>query len=512
MVRLPSLAGDRAEPRVVDHDLVFVGSMGYAPNAEAVDWLCGAVLPELPGVSLAIVGSDPPPAVEALAGLAGVTVVGAVAEVAPWYERARVAVVPVRRGGGTRIKLLEALAHDRPVVSTTVGAEGLDLVAGRDGLLVADDPQAFADHCRHLLADPAFARGLAAAGRDRVARTATVDVVAARIDELFRELTAGRDAPPVPDRLVVLGGQLHRNRVAAEVCTALVDAGVGAILLKGASFATWLYDSALERTSTDVDVLVDPVDEPAAARVLDRLGFRTLHGRSAAMLFGHPAVEWVRGTDCVDLHRGRFWGITVAPEAAWSVLAEHRETITLGGAPIEVLDEAGRTLQLVVHAAAVRADFHARRVTTSTARSSGSPTACGGTPPVWPRQLGADAAFATGLGLTDAGAVLARSLGLVDPARWDRVASVDATLRAEGAPRFATGIARWMAEPGLRPRIAIAARVVVPTPSYLAQQFPWAPRSSLHLLCAYVAWLGVLARGLVPAATALRRAGRRRPS
>jgi glycosyltransferase involved in cell wall biosynthesis len=139
-------------------------------------------------VTVAIVGPDPPPAVVALGRLPGVDVVGRVDDVACWYERARVAVVPVRRGAGTRIKLLEALAHARPVVSTTVGAEGLTLQPGCDGLLVADDPRAFAAACRHLLADDTDARRLAGAGREWVARNATIDVVADHIDGLFREL------------------------------------------------------------------------------------------------------------------------------------------------------------------------------------------------------------------------------------------------------------------------------------------------------------------------------------
>lgn len=171
-----------AEPR---YDLLLVGNLSYAPNAEGAAWLCRDVLPRLGGVTVAVVGSGPPPAVAALAGDARVTVAGDVADVTPWYAAARVATAPVHAGGGTRIKILEAWAHCRPVVSTSLGAEGLDMA--RAGL-IGDDPGSFAGACSRLLESPALAASMAATGRQRVLEGATAAHAAALLAELVTSM------------------------------------------------------------------------------------------------------------------------------------------------------------------------------------------------------------------------------------------------------------------------------------------------------------------------------------
>ncbi|TMK54755.1 MAG: glycosyltransferase, partial [Actinobacteria bacterium] len=449
-VRLPPLTGKRGRSRrAPTHDLLLVGTLSYPPNAEAARWLCEEVLPHLNHASVALVGSNPPPEVRALARDSSVTVVGAVADVTSWYERTRVAVVPLRAGGGTRIKLLEALAHGRPVVSTTVGVHGLDFLPGRDGVLVADRPAEFAAHCQSLMDEPEFAERLAVAGRDVVARTASIEVVARDSDRIFRSLLRSRsEDAAISDRVVALGAQLHRNRVAAETCHLLTAAGVRAILLKGASFGAWLYDSLLDRSCADIDLLIDPVAEPVAQAVLARHGFTTLHGRSNAMLLGHPAVEWVRGHDHVDLHRGRFWGITVPPDEAWLVLSEHTERFELGGRQVETLNVTARAFHVVVHAVASgptseqpREDLRRalERVPLSIWQDAARLAAV----------LGAQAGFTAGLELTTAGRDLSRCLVLDGRAALGRLPSLDAALRVAGPPRFATGMARLLALPGL---------------------------------------------------------------
>ena len=133
---------------------------------------------------MALVGSRPGPDVLELAADRRVTVAGDVLDVAPWYRSASVAVVPIRAGGGTRIKVLEALAHRRPVVATTAGARGLDL-AGSDGpILTADTADAFAAACRRLLDDPALASRLGERGAEAVLATNSVDVVAPLVEAL----------------------------------------------------------------------------------------------------------------------------------------------------------------------------------------------------------------------------------------------------------------------------------------------------------------------------------------
>lgn len=136
---------------------LMIGNLGYLPNVEGAYYFCAEVLPRLRALApdlarVTIAGSSPAPTVVALNGLAGVTVLASPAEVFPLYHEARVAVAPIRAGGGTRIKILEAFASGVPVVSTALGAEGL---SAEDGvhLLIADTPDAFAAACVRLVQD-----------------------------------------------------------------------------------------------------------------------------------------------------------------------------------------------------------------------------------------------------------------------------------------------------------------------------------------------------------------------
>jgi glycosyltransferase involved in cell wall biosynthesis len=122
---------------------------------------------ELPEARLLLVGRSPAPEVRALAGPT-VEVTGTVADVTPYLQRARVAVAPLRSGGGTRLKILEALGAGRPVVATRIGAEGLDDLAGGGGVTLADEPAAMARAIVELLRDPARAQELGRAGHDSV--------------------------------------------------------------------------------------------------------------------------------------------------------------------------------------------------------------------------------------------------------------------------------------------------------------------------------------------------------
>jgi glycosyltransferase involved in cell wall biosynthesis len=139
--------------------LLFVGTMGYHPNVEAACYCSETILPlirrEVPATRLLLAGAHPTRRVERLADLPGVTVTGYLPEVADAYRQAQVCVVPLRAGGGTRLKVLEAMAFGRPVVSTRVGCEGLDAVDG-EHLLIADAPADFARQVVRLLTDPAL--------------------------------------------------------------------------------------------------------------------------------------------------------------------------------------------------------------------------------------------------------------------------------------------------------------------------------------------------------------------
>jgi sugar transferase (PEP-CTERM/EpsH1 system associated) len=159
----PSSPGDRS--------IVFTGSMDWLPNEDAMLFFCRDVLPRVraaePRATLTIVGRRPTPAVQRLADDQGVLVTGRVEDVRPYLERATVFAVPIRIGGGTRLKIFEAMAMGKAVVSTTVGAEGLDVLPDLH-LLVADDPRSFADAVVSLFRDVERRRQLEQAGRTLV--------------------------------------------------------------------------------------------------------------------------------------------------------------------------------------------------------------------------------------------------------------------------------------------------------------------------------------------------------
>ena len=148
--------------------LVFSGAMDWYPNEDGILRFLETTLPlirrEEPEVSLTVVGRNPTEPLRAAAAAAGVRVTGTVEDVRPSIAEAEVYVVPLRIGGGTRLKIFEALAMGKPVVSTAVGAEGLPLSTGRH-LLLADEPAAFARAVVSLLRHPEERRALGEAGR-----------------------------------------------------------------------------------------------------------------------------------------------------------------------------------------------------------------------------------------------------------------------------------------------------------------------------------------------------------
>jgi polysaccharide biosynthesis protein PslH len=177
--------------------LVFTGSMDWRPNQEAARYFVSRIFPllrqELPQVECTFAGRDPPPHIRALAQVPGIRITGTVDDVRPYIERAAVYVVPLQIGGGSRLKILEALAMGRPVVSTSVGAEGLEL-ANQRHLVLADDPVAFANAVLRLLQDPARCLDLSSAGRRLVEQKYGWDSIAEKLEGFIRELSS-RPAP-----------------------------------------------------------------------------------------------------------------------------------------------------------------------------------------------------------------------------------------------------------------------------------------------------------------------------
>jgi glycosyltransferase involved in cell wall biosynthesis len=138
------------------YDLVFLGSMDWMPNISGVQWFLSEVLPlikaEKPDVRVAVVGRNPPPSLASLADVS-VTVTGTVPDVRPYLWESAISIVPLQIGGGTRLKIFEAMAAETAVISTTVGAEGLPVSHG-ETIRIADDAHSFAHECLDLLNHP----------------------------------------------------------------------------------------------------------------------------------------------------------------------------------------------------------------------------------------------------------------------------------------------------------------------------------------------------------------------
>jgi len=162
---VPALEGQAGPGEI---DLVFTGKMDFRPNVDGVLWFSQEVLPlirrESPGTGLWVVGKDPHPRLSVMAADPAVELTGRVEDVRPYVAAAGVYVIPLRIGGGTRLKVLEAMAMGKAIVSTALGCEGFDLVPGQE-LVVADTPAAFAGAVVSLLRDPSRRTRLGRAAR-----------------------------------------------------------------------------------------------------------------------------------------------------------------------------------------------------------------------------------------------------------------------------------------------------------------------------------------------------------
>ena len=151
--------GATSEPRAIEPTVLFCGAMDYTPNVDALRWYFGEIHERLkqqvPGLKLLIVGKSPVPEVQAYGRKAGVTVTGGVPDVRPYYRQAWLQIVPLRIGGGTRLKIPESMAMNTPVVSTTIGAQGLNLIHNEE-ILLADTPELFASETARALRDTAL--------------------------------------------------------------------------------------------------------------------------------------------------------------------------------------------------------------------------------------------------------------------------------------------------------------------------------------------------------------------
>jgi glycosyltransferase involved in cell wall biosynthesis len=170
-------------------ELLFLGNYTHPPNVDGALWLGREIMPILrtrcPGVRLSIAGPWPPPEVRALAAT-DVRVEGLVEDLTPCFERAAVVIAPLRIGGGMRMKVVEAMAFGRPVVTTPRGAEGI-FDAATDSLVVAEDTTGLAAAAARLLESPADRNALGARARQAAEERFSPRAYARRLEAVYEE-------------------------------------------------------------------------------------------------------------------------------------------------------------------------------------------------------------------------------------------------------------------------------------------------------------------------------------
>ncbi len=177
-----------------EKNIVIVGTMDYEPNADGVLYFHREIFPlikeKVPGCTLSVVGKKPPVEICRLSNVSGIAVQGDVGDVKPYYAKAMVSAVPLRSGGGTRLKILEAMALGTPVVSTSIGCEGLDVENGRN-ILIADEPPDFAQRVTDLMTDTGQWNQIAREGRALVEDKHDWGRISEHYRNMLHELVSG---------------------------------------------------------------------------------------------------------------------------------------------------------------------------------------------------------------------------------------------------------------------------------------------------------------------------------
>ena len=282
---------------------------------------------------------------------------------------------------------------------------------------------------------------------------------------------------PTEPRLAVAGTQLVVDLASIEAISALREAGLDCILLKGPSLAQWLYPVPTSRSYSDCDLLVAASDIGSAGNVLGKLGYapegiEELKGDRP--LLSHP---WTRADGvAVDLHHG-LPGAEAPVERVWEVLSKATDNMELRGEQVTVLNEPARTAHVVLHAAQHGGGGPVVDLAQALERLSRSK---------WQaalevaRSIDAVGAFAQGLSLLAKGKTLLAQLDL----RADE--SVDAVLRAEGADPAALNVQWLFSRPTFSEKVSLALRKLFPPPGFLRARSSLAKRGTVGLILAYV--------------------------
>ncbi|MCU0276889.1 MAG: glycosyltransferase family 4 protein [Acidobacteria bacterium] len=188
---------ERYQPRPAPANgkkIVFLGTLSYEPNRDAVLFFSAEILPQLrprvPGLKFVIIGPGPSRDVAALARQGDVTVTGYVDDIRPFLADASVVVAPLRMGSGTRLKILTAMAMGVPVVSTAIGCMGIQATDGKD-ICIADAAEDFCDRIQRLLTDVQFREQIGRGGRELVVSRYSRDVVLRQLGEFWAQAARG---------------------------------------------------------------------------------------------------------------------------------------------------------------------------------------------------------------------------------------------------------------------------------------------------------------------------------
>ena len=189
------------QSRIQSHNIVFTGSMDWLPNEDAMQYFTREILPliraKVPDVSLTVVGRNPYPSLIELSKRdPAITVTGRVDDVRPFIESAAVYVVPIRVGGGTRLKIYEAMSMSKPVISTTIGAEGLPVNPNVD-IIFADTANSFAEAVVRVLTNSAFAQEVGERARQLVCDNFGWQKVSARFAQICEKAVRSNKAHQV---------------------------------------------------------------------------------------------------------------------------------------------------------------------------------------------------------------------------------------------------------------------------------------------------------------------------
>jgi hypothetical protein len=299
--------------------------------------------------------------------------------------------------------------------------------------------------------------------------------------------------------------QLALSAATGEVLDAMVEARIRTVMLKGAAIATRLYEHPFTRPAGDLDLLVAPDEAPAAARVLERLGFRDpllgarAHERTA---YG---VAFYRGgalPACVDLHRTLYW-CNHDPDRLWREFSRATVIIDIDGRSVEVLEDHAQALVIAAHAVqhvkATQPRQDLRRALDTYEQDTWVKAEA------MARRLGAESVLAAGLRLSEAGARVADELALEE-----KIASLEVRLRLSGPPPVGLGLMHLAQARSMRQRGLLVLGELVPTPTGMRAWLGFAQRGRVALALAYLyrpVWLSYKLPGAVRAWRRARRSG-----